>query len=89
MMNNVTYDGHLPEKEQLTDCLHSQKQIASHYCTYAAECADTALRDEFLCILNDEQKINTELFVEMSSRGWYTPKPADSQTLTQLRQKFI
>ena len=79
----------LPDKEQLTDCLHSQKQIAAHYCTYAGECVNTTLRDEFLNILHDEQRINTEIFTEMNTRGWYTPKPADANTITQLKQQFV
>jgi len=86
MANNVI---NMDEKSILSDCLSSQKQITAGYNTYAGECVNTNLRDDFLCILNQEHQIQSDLFSEMQNHGWYQVKPAQQQDLNQLRQKFV
>ncbi len=86
-LSNMT-SGTLGDKETLTDLISSQKYASSTYNTYAGECVNTQLRDDFLCILKDEHEIQSELFKEANTRGWYTVKPAEMNEITQVRQKF-
>lgn len=78
----------LTEKEILADCLSSQKQISSSYNTFAGECVNEQLRNTFLNILDDEHRIQADIFSDMTSNGWYKIQPADKQQLQEARQQF-
>jgi spore coat protein CotF len=83
MVNNQMGD-----KEYLDDSLASQKLISDNYNTFANECVNPTLRNDFMNILSDEHKIQSEIFTEMQNRGWYQVKPADQQAVSQAKQKF-
>ena len=76
------------EKEILTDCLSSQKHITASYNTYAGECVSEQLRNAFLNILDDEHRIQADIFTDISSNGWYSVTPAEQQKVQQAKQKF-
>ncbi|HHU22691.1 MAG TPA: spore coat protein [Clostridiales bacterium] len=78
----------LGEKEILQDCLISQKQLTDSYNTYAGECVNEQLRGAFLNILDDEHRIQADLFCNLQSNGWYQVEPADQQKIQKARQKF-
>ena len=78
----------LGDKDALKDCIASQKQIASSYNTFAGECVSEQLRCDFLTILDDEHRIQADLFNQASTRGWYQVKQADAAQINQLKQKF-
>ena len=78
----------LGDKEILNDSLASQKQIASSYNTFAGECVDPQLRSTFLNILDEEHRIQADLFSDMTAKGWYQTEPADRQKIDQTRQKL-
>ena len=89
MNNNMSNSSNmLGDKEALSDFLATQKMISSTYNTFAGECVNTQLRDEFLNILKEEHCIQSEIFSEMQSRGWYQVQPADANEVTKARQKF-
>lgn len=77
-----------PEKELLTDVLSGQKQITSLYNSYAGECVSDSLRNEMLNILKDEHAIQSEIFCEMQSKGFYEVKQADTQQINSTKQKL-
>ena len=76
------------EKEILQDGLISQKLITESYNTFAGECVNEQLRGAFLNILDDEHRIQADMFCTMQSNGWYQVEPADQQKVQQARQKF-
>ncbi len=76
------------DREYLTDVLMSQKQITSTYNIFAGECANLKMRDEFLSILKEEHEIQSDIFSEMQSRGWYKTENAEKQKLDQAKQTF-
>ena len=59
MVNNQMGD-----KEYLDDSLASQKLISDNYNTFANECVNPTLRNDFMNILSDEHKIQSEIFTE-------------------------
>lgn len=71
------------EKDRLTDALITQKYIASGYNLAAGEAANNQLMDAMLNILRDEHQIHHEIFNEMKNRGYYQPKAANMNDLTQ------
>ena len=78
----------MTEKEILQDCLSSQKFTTSNLNTWAGECVCEQLRSAFLNILDDEHRIQADIFNDMSSKGWYPTQPADQQQLQQVKQKY-
>lgn len=78
----------MTEKEILQDCLGSQKYVTSSYNTFAGECANEQLRNALLNILDDEHRIQADIFTDMNTNGWYPVQPADQQRLQQARQQF-
>ena len=78
----------LTEKEILQDCLSSQKFTTTNLNTFAGECVCEQLRSAFLNILDDEHRIQADIFNDMSSKGWYPTQPADQQQLQQVKQKY-
>ncbi|MEA4893767.1 MAG: spore coat protein [Oscillospiraceae bacterium] len=78
----------MTEKDILQDCLSSEKYTTTNYNTFAGECVSEQLRSAFLNILDDEHRIQADIFNEMSSKGWYAVQPADQQQLQQVKQKY-
>ena len=78
----------LGEKEILQDGLISQKSITDSYNTFAGECVNEQLRSTFLNILDDEHRIQADIFCALQSNGWYQVEPAEAQKIQQARQKF-
>ena len=78
----------LQDQEILADMLASQKMATSHFNMMANECMDQNLKQDMLGILNEEQRLQSVVFVEMNKRGWYNPAPAQQQMVDQTRTKF-
>lgn len=78
----------LDEKDRLTDSLVTQKYIASGYNLAAAEASNSQLMDTFVGILRDEHQIHHEFFNEMRNRGWYQPKAANMNDISQNVNKW-
>lgn len=75
-------------KEMLQDFLISQKHLTSSYNTYAGECVDPRLKGAMLSILEDEHSIQSKLFDDMMSNGWYKTEPAEQQKIDQARLSY-
>ena len=78
----------LGDKEILNDFLAGQKQITAAYNTFAGECVNPQLRSTFLNILDEEHRIQADLFSDMTAKGWYQVEQADRQKVAQTRQKL-
>ena len=76
------------DKDRLQDALSSQKFITEGYNTFSNECATPEVRNVFLNLLNEEHTIQSEVFTEMHSRGWYQPEAAQQQKISQVKTKF-
>ena len=79
----------LDEKNILQDSLISQKLISGSYNTFAGECVNQQLRSTMLNILDDEHKIQADVFGYLQSHGWYQTEPAPQQKIMQAKQKFM
>lgn len=88
-MNMNSQNMQLADKDILMDVLASQKFITDGYNTYANECATPALKTDFMNILNDEHRIQNEVFTEMQKRGWYPTEAADQNKVNQAKQKYM
>lgn len=87
-MGNTSSMGNMTDQELINDSIASQKLLSDVYNTYANECVNINLRDEFLNILKEEHNIETDLFQEMQKRGWYKVKQADQTMINDAKTKL-
>lgn len=76
------------EQDKLTDALSSQKMITGMYNTYCSESATASVKRCLFSILEDEHRIQSEVFNEMNTRGYYPVEKAEENKLSSTKQKF-
>jgi len=76
------------DKTIMQDALATQKFLTSGFNSFTNECATPGVRNEFMSILTDEHKIQSEVFDEMQKRGWYETQPAEQAKINQTKTKF-
>ena len=81
---NLKFD----EKQMLGDALNSQKFIAGVYNSDAMECATQSVKSCFAGILEDERRMQQEIFDEMNSRGYYPVETAKEDKIMQTKQTY-
>ena len=75
-------------KEMTSDCLKNETYCTSVYNTFANECVNPKLRNDFVNILKDVHDIQSEMFMEAQNRGWYVVKPAKQPDIQQAAKKY-
>ena len=78
----------MQEKEIMTDLLCSQKFVTSLYNTFCNEASTPAMRSCLSSILQDEHRVQEEIFNEMSNKGYYKVEMAEETKLNTEKQKF-
>lgn len=84
----MNYDPILSDKEILTDLLSHQKFITGVYNTDLLESATPEVKRCFLGLLEDEHRIQEDVFRAMYDRGLYPLEEATAQKLTETKMKF-
>lgn len=84
-----TQNQNFDDKSMMSDAMMSEKYLSSDYNTYANECSDPNLRNEFLSILQEQHHIQAELYTEMSNRGWYQVENAEQQKIMDTKNKLM
>lgn len=76
------------DKDIMTDLLSSQKFVTDGYNTFANECACPNLLADTMNILQEEHRIQSQVFGDMQKRGWYPTEAAEQQKISQVKQKY-
>lgn len=76
------------DQERLTDFLCSEKKMSANYDTYASECVNLSLRDDFLSIFNRSHQTQSDLFKLAQSKGWYQVEQAPQTKVSQAYTRF-
>ena len=76
------------DQERLADFLSSEKKLASNYDSFASECVNVTLRDQFIKLLTQGHNTQTQLFQTAHERGWYQPEQAPESKINQAYQKY-
>ena len=71
------------DQERITDLILSEKKMSSNYDTFASECVNVQLRDEYLKLFNQGHQTQTDLFKTAQQKGWYKPVPQAQDTMVQ------
>ena len=76
------------DQERIADLLCSEKKMSANYDTFASECVNVALRDDFLNIFSRGHQTQTDLFKLAQSKGWYQVEQAPASKVSQAYTKF-
>ena len=76
------------DQERVTDMILTEKKMSTNYNTFASECVDDQLRDEYLKILNQSHMTQTALFKAAQAKGWYTVEQAPVSKVSEAYNKF-
>ena len=76
------------DQERMTDFICSEKKMTSNYNTYASECVNMNLRDDFLSILTKSHQTQSDLFRIAQTKGWYQVEQAPQSKVSQAYTKF-
>ena len=76
------------DKEVLADGLSAQKAATSLFNMSANECVHDNVRDTVLRILEEEHRMQVDVFNLMHQRGFYQPPAADEKKVENAKQKF-
>ena len=87
-MKTSKSDTQLNEKDAILDMLESEKQLMSFYTTALFEGSSKSVRKEFTTHLTSVAENQYSLYNQMSTRGYYTPTPAQKQMIDQTNETF-
>jgi len=76
------------DQEMMDDVLSSQKFITTAYNSNAIEASGPAVKSAMMKLLDEEQTLQHDIFVEMQSRGWYQTEAAPQNKIDQTKSKF-
>ena len=76
------------DQEHVTDLIFTEKKMSANYDTYASECVNTKLRDDFLRMLNQGHVTQSELFQKAQAKGWYQVEQAPASQIGTAYTKF-
>ncbi len=76
------------DQERVTDLILSEKKMSNNYSTFASECVDDKLRDEYLKIMSKSHQTQTALFKAAQSKGWYSVEQAPQSKVDEAYNKF-
>lgn len=78
----------LNEKDALQDMLESEKQLMTIYTTAIFEGSTKAMRKNFSTNLLGVAENQYSLFMQMSTRGYYQPMPANKNLIDTANQNY-
>lgn len=78
----------MKDQECITDLILTEKKMSGNYDTFASECVNAKLRDDFLRMLNQGHMTQSALFQQAQSKGWYKVEPAPASQIQQCLSKF-
>lgn len=76
------------DKEILADGLAAQKSATNLFNMSANECAHEDVRKTCMNILEEEHKLQVEVFEMMHQRGFYQTPLAEEKKVDNVKQKF-
>lgn len=76
------------DQERITDLILTEKKMTANYDTFASECVNIQLRDEYLKIFNQGHQTQTDLYKTAQSKGWYQVEQAPESKVSTAYTKF-
>ena len=77
------------DQQIMENLLLTTKGVCDLYLHGAIESATPDVHQAFDGALGESLDMQSDIYAEMSSRGWYQNQQADTQQIAQVRQKFL
>ena len=78
----------MDDRNIMENLLQTSKGACELYMHGAIEASDPQVRSAFCAALNDELNMQSELYGDMSARGWYGSEQAPGAQISKVQQKF-
>ncbi len=75
------------DKEIMENILLTTKGVCDLYMHGSIESSTPCVKDAFNTALTDSLSMQSGIYQQMSSHGWYSTEQAEQQKLTQIKQK--
>lgn len=75
------------DRELLLDAMMVEAHMCAAYLRADDRCTTPNLKDEFLRLMQDDENVLSELFIELQKRGWQTVATADNAQITTALQR--
>ncbi len=76
------------DQERITDLILTEKKMSANYDTFASECVNVRLRDEYLNLFQQGHQTQTDLFKTAQQKGWYQVEQAPASKVSTAYTKF-
>ena len=76
------------DQERITDLILSEKKMSANYDTFASECVNVQLRDEYLKLFQQGHQTQTDLFQTAQQKGWYQVEQAPESKVSTAYTRF-
>ena len=76
------------DQERITDLILSEKKMSANYDTFASECVNVQLRDEYLKLFQQGHQTQTDLFQTAQQKGWYQVERAPESKVSTAYTRF-
>lgn len=76
------------DQQIMENLLLTTKGVCDLYLHGAIESATPNVHQAFDSALGESLDMQSDIYAEMSERGWYPNQQADAQQIAQVRQKF-
>ena len=77
------------DQQIMENLLLTTKGVCDLYLHGAIESATQDVHQAIDGALGERLDMQSDIYAEMSSRGWYQSQQADTQQIAQVRQKFL
>lgn len=78
----------MDDKNRMENILLTEKGVCDLYLHGTIEASTQNIQNAFHTALNDSLKRQSDIYMKMSSKGWYQTEQADQQKIQQTKQKF-
>jgi spore coat protein CotF len=80
--------GQLQDRDIMQNILMNTKYMASAINQYILEATNEDLRRDYMTVLGEVFAQQKQIYDVMQQKGYYNPKPAQQQDITQVQSKF-
>ena len=77
------------EQNLLFDLLWTEKWITNEYNNCVNDSSTSRMKQQMMYLLSDQHQIYSQMFDEISKRGWIETKPADYEQIKTTKEKYL
>lgn len=76
------------DRDLLFDFLWTEQWLTGRYQAAVQESGTNRVRQQFLQTLSDQQQLSTDIYDELSKRGWISSVPAEFESIQSVKRTY-